>query len=149
MTKVFLSESVLKYRREMAEAVSQTIKGSFIDGVKTYRGEEPPLAHLDLLPPPKIEIIELSCYQGKPDDLIFLATSNDFGIWNVHIVVRDEAGNVIESGDAAPFEDAPDCWDYMVTVSVPAGTHVTVCAAATDQFWNVGTARMVGTVVRE
>jgi len=149
MTKVFLSASVLKYRKEMAEAVSQTIKESFIQGVKTYRGEESPLAHPDLLPPPKIEIIELSCYQGKPGDLILLATSEDFGIWNVHIVIRDEAGNVVESGDAAPFEDAPDCWDYMTTTSVPAGTHVTVSAAATDQLLNVGVANVVGMIVRE
>lgn len=146
MTKVILSESVLKYRREMAEALSQTIKESFIEGVKTFRGEEPPLAHPDLLPPPQIEVIELSCYQGKPGDLIFLATSDDFGLWNLHVVIRDEAGNVLESGDAAPFEDSPDCWDYMATVPVPAGTRVTVSAAATDQFWNVGAACVAATI---
>jgi|KBSSwiStaDraftv2_1062776.scaffolds.fasta_scaffold34043_3 hypothetical protein len=147
MTKVILSQAVLNYRREMAEAVSDTIKASFIDGVKPFVTEERFLTTSpELLPPPKIEVIELTNYQGNIGDLIFLATSADFGIWNLHVVIRDDKGNVIESGDASPFEDAPDCWDYVATVAVPSGTSVTVYATATDRFWGVGALRTTGTI---
>ena len=147
MTKVILSQAVLNYRREMAEAVSDTIKASFIDGVKPFVTEERFLTTSpELLPPPKIEVIELTNYQGNIGDLIFLATSADFGIWNLHVVIRDNKGNVIESGDASPFEDAPDCWDYVVRVALPSGTSVTVYATATDRFWGVGALRTTGTI---
>jgi hypothetical protein len=138
MTKVILSKSLLEYRREMAEIVRQSVKESFIGGVKAFHSGEPFLAHPDLLPPPKIEIIELTTYKGQIGDPIFLATSDDFGIWNVHMVVRDDKGNLIESGDAASFEDGSGCWDYMATASVPSGTSVTIYAAATDSLGGVG-----------
>jgi hypothetical protein len=146
MTKVILSESVLNYRREMAEAVSDTIKASFIDGVKTFVTEERLLTSPELLPSPKIEVIELTNYQGDLGDPIFLATSTDFGIWKLHVVIRDDKGNVIESGDAAPFEDAPDCWEYVATTDVPSGTFVVVYATATDGLWGMGALSTVGTV---
>jgi hypothetical protein len=146
MTKVRLSESVLNYRREMAEAVSQTIKASFIHGVKNFISPQPSWVDKHFLPPPKIEVIELTCYTGKIDDPIFLATSADFGISNIQVVIWDDKGNVIESGDAAPFEDDPDCWDYLARVPVPSGTRVTVYAAATDPLWGVGAASQDRTI---
>ena len=145
MTKVILSQSVLKYRREMAEAVSQTIKASFIEGVKIFRLGDPPLAQPNLLPPPIVEVA-LNFYEGKVDDPIFFTIFADFDVWSVHVVIRDEQGNMIESGEATQFEDTPDCWDYRATVSLPSGTPVTVSAAATDQLLNIGAARMVVTI---
>jgi len=147
MTKVILSQSVLNYRKEMAEAVSDTIKASFIDGVKTFVTEE----HLlrtspEMLPSPRVEVIDLTNYEGHVGDLIFLAASTDFGIWNLHLIIRDDKGTIIESGNAAPFEDAPDCWEYVVMTEVPSGTPVTVYATATDGFWGVGALRTTGTI---
>ena len=136
MTKVILTESVLSYRREMAEAVSDTIKANFIDGVKTFVTEERFLTTSpELLPPPKIEVIDLTSYQGKIGDPIF-----------IHLVIRDDKGNVIESGNAAPFDDAPDCWDYIATADVPSGTSVIVYATATDALWGMGALRTTGTI---
>ncbi len=147
MTKVILSQSVLNYRREMAEAVSDTIKASFIEGIKTFVTEERLLTTSpELLPSPKIEVIDLTNYKGHIGDPVFLATSADFGIWNLHLVIRDDKGNIIESGNAAPFEDAPDCWEYVATTEVPSGTPVNVYATATDGFWGVGALRTTGTV---
>ena len=147
MTRVILSEDLLNYRREMAEAVSDIIKASFIDGVKTFVTEDRFLATSpELLPPPKIEVIELSSYQGNIGDPIFLATSTDFGIWKLRVIIRDDKGDIIESGDAAPFEDASDCWEYIASDSVPSGTAVTVYATATDGFWGVGALRTSGII---
>jgi hypothetical protein len=146
MTKVILSQSLLNYRKEMAESVSDTIKASFIDGVKAFVTEERILTSPELLPSPKIEVIELTNYQGNTGDPIFLATSADFGIWKLRVVIRDDTGHIIESGDATPFEDASDCWEYIATADVPSGTPVIVYATATDGFWGVGALRTTGRI---
>jgi len=140
MTKVILTESLLNYRREMADLVRQTVKESFIEGVKSLSlgSEESFPSQADLLLPPRIEVIELSLYHGHIGDPIFFATSDDFGIWNVHVVIKDVKGNLIESGDASQFEDCADYWDYLATVSIPAGTCVRVYVSATDGLWCVG-----------
>ena len=73
MTKVLCDESVFDYQREMAETVREVIRSQYIAGVKVWNSGEPPLAHTDLLPPPMIEAIGLMVYEGKVDDLIFVA----------------------------------------------------------------------------
>jgi hypothetical protein len=138
MTKVILSPSLRDYRREIAEIVRQTVKENYIAGVKTFYSRERFPAQVDLLPPPKIEMIEVTTYKGQVDDLILFATSDDFGMANLHVVIQDDQGNLIESGDAAQFDDSPDCWDYMATASVPSGTSVIISAVATDCLWGVG-----------
>lgn len=138
MTKVILSKAVLDYRREMAEIVRQTVKENYIAGVRTFYSRERFPVQADLLPPPRIEMFELASYKGQVDDLILLATSDEFGMMNLHIVIQDDQGNLIESGDAVQFDDSPDCWDYMATGSVPSGTSVIISAFATDCLWGVG-----------
>ena len=146
MTKVYLTQSILDYRREMRQAVSRTIKARFIEGLKTFPSAEPAWVDQEFLPPPRIETIEPTCYNGKIEDPIFLITSADLGVANLYVVIRDDQGNVIESGNATPFEDCPDYWDYLATVSVPSGTRVTIYAAATDTYWGVGAACQVVTI---
>ena len=140
MTKVILTESLLNYRREMAELVRQTVKESFVEGVKSldFGSEESFLSQPDLLLPPRVEVIELSLYHGQIGDPIFFATSDDFGTWNVHVVIKDDKGNLIESGDASQFEDRAEYWDYLATVAMPAGTSIRVYATAIDGLWGVG-----------
>jgi hypothetical protein len=141
MTKVLCDESVFDYQREMAETVREVIRSQYIAGVKVWdirECGEPPLAHADLLPPPTIEAIALMVYEGKVDDLIFVATSSDFGVWQVHVTIMDHRGNLIESGNA--FEDPIGSgeWFYFGKVAVPSGTTVTVHVAATDRLGGVG-----------
>ena len=122
----------------MAEIVRQTVKENYIAGVKTFYSRERFPVQVDFLPPPKIEMIEATTYKGQVDDMILFATSDDFGMTNLHVVIQDDQGNLIESGDASQFNDCSDCWDYMTTASVPSGTSVIVSAVATDCLWGVG-----------
>ena len=138
MTKVILTQALFNYRRGMVALVRKTVRENYIAGVKTYRSPESVLALPHLLPSPKVEVIELTDYQGQIGDPIFFATSDDFGMSNLYVVIRDDQGNVIESGDAAQFDDCSDCWDYRATVAVPPGTSVTVYAIATDSLWGAG-----------
>jgi hypothetical protein len=140
MTKVVCDESILDYQREMAETVREVIRSQYIAGVKVWDvpdSGETLLDHVDLLPPPGIEAIALMVYEGKVDDLIFVATSSDFGVWHVHITIMDHRGKLIESGNA--FEDPIGSgeWFYFGKVAIPSGTTVTVHVAATDRLGGV------------
>jgi hypothetical protein len=130
---------ILGYREAMAEMTSQCIKNRYIAGVEIFVGEDPSLAQVNLLPPPRIETIDLVIYEGHVDDLIVLGTSDDFGIGNIRVIIQDENGIVIESGDATPWPDYSGFWDYMTTASVPSGTSVVVSAVATNMLGALGT----------
>jgi hypothetical protein len=138
MTKVFLSPLLLSYRQEIADLASWCIKRKHIAGVQSWDRGEPVLAQADLLPPPQIEHIDLMIYEGQVDDLIMFLISEDFGLHNVHVIIKDDKGNVIESGDAFTCVDSPDIWNYFTTTSVPSGACVTVHVIATDRVWGVG-----------
>jgi hypothetical protein len=126
MTKVFLSPLLLSYRQEIADLARWCIKRKHIAGVDSWDREEPVLAQADLLPPPQIEYIDLMSYEGQVHDLIMFFISEDFGLYNVHVIIKDERGHVIESGDAFTCMDNPDIWNYFTTTAVPSGTSVTV-----------------------
>ena len=146
MTKVYFASSVLDYRQDMAETVRQVIQEKFIAGVKTFTSRDPLLSGPDLLPPPRIEVIELNFYQGQVDDEIMLWISSDFGLARVGVVIMDEQGNVIERGEAEPFSESAEYWSYVAEVPVPSGTFVIVQAAAIDCLGGVGVLRTVGTI---
>ena len=146
MTKVILTGFLLAYRKAMPKIVSRLIRESFIDGLKVWSPSEPPLARPNLLPPPWIEAIELRFYQGQTDNMIVMAISDDFGVGNVHVILRDEAGKQIESGNAVPDPEYSGCWTYLTTTCVPSGTAVTVQAAATDRLGGVGVGRATRTI---
>ena len=146
MTKVYFASSVLDYRRDMAETVRQLIRENFIAGVKRFMGDDPRISQPDLLPPPRVEAIELSFYQGRVDDEVMLWVSSDLGLAHVGVVIMDEQGNVIERGEALPFPESDECWSYAACVALPAGTTVTVHAAAVDCLGAVGRLRAHATI---
>jgi hypothetical protein len=148
MTKVYVTQSILDYRQEMADLVRQTIKEKFIAGVKAARRGAPLFFQTDLLPPPFIEKFDLELYEGNDNDLIQIYTSDDFGITNVHVILTDAQGNLIEAGDAEESSEGSGYWGYITIVSVPAGTSVTVYAAAIDGLWGLGALSTSLTILR-
>jgi hypothetical protein len=148
MTKVYVTQSILDYRQEMADLVRQTIKEKFIAGVKAPRRGEPLFFQADLLPPPLIERFDLELYEGNDNDLIQIYTCDDFGTANVHVIVTDDQGNLIEAGDAEESSEGSGYWGHITTVSVPAGTPVTVYAAALDSLWGLGALSTSLTILR-
>jgi hypothetical protein len=138
MTKVLLNGYFLEYQRDMAEIAGKIVRGRHIDGVKTVDRKGPPLAQADMLLPPMIERLDLFFYRGEVDNLIWLQTSQDFGIENLYLTFKDEHGKLIESGNASQWPDEPDRWEYWTKASVPIGTSVIVYAAAIDGFGAMG-----------
>ncbi len=141
MTKVFISPSLMEYRQEIADLTRQCIQSRYMAGVQevVWTDDEPPLAQEDLLPPPRIETIHLMNYEGHVDDLILLAITTEFGVGSLHITIRDDQRNIVESGDG--FEDplGSGIWNYLTTSEIPSGTRVIVDAVAIDYLGGVGT----------
>ena len=141
MTKILIDAFGIALRKQMAETVTEILLTKHITGVRVSGCPEPPLAQLHLMPPPTIDMIDLTIYTGNVDDLILLATSDLFGIRNLHVTIQDDRGNVIESGDAFEEPLGSGVWNYFADVAVPSGTRVIVHAAATDCLGGVGTLR--------
>jgi hypothetical protein len=129
-----MSEYWFAYLTEMPEIVREVVREKYIAGVRTFTAEDPVLAQDGLLPPPTILMIDLECYEGQFHDLIMIHASSDFGIAQLRVTIQDEQGNVIESGLAAPFADAPDLWDYQTEVQVPSDSTVVVTVVAMDRL---------------
>jgi hypothetical protein len=138
MTKLLFSEYSLLYQMEMGELVRKVVKEKFIAGVKSGGQGEPAWIPADLLPAPKVESFDFSIYEGDENDLIWLNTSDDFGIYSVYVVIKDGKGKLIEKGEAYAWPDEPNRWGYLATACVPDGTTVTVQALVVDTLGGVG-----------
>ena len=138
MTKVLMNIDLLEYQREMKEALRQVIQQNFIDGIRQAGRMEPLLVQEKLLPPPYIMSLCLEAYEGQGDDFIGVVAYHDFGIYSMHITILDDQGNRIESGEASPYPEDPDLWEFLPTARVPVGTSVTVLVTAIDYMDSVG-----------
>ena len=137
-TKLHFSEMTLLYQMEMGETVRKLVKEQFIAGVKSGGHAEPPWIPADLLPAPKVESFDFAIYEGGDNELIWLNTSADFGIYSVYVVIKDDKGKLNESGEAYAWPDEPNRWGYLATACVPDGTTVTVQALVVDTLGGVG-----------
>ena len=138
MTKIILSPLLLDYREFIADLSSQSSKSRYVAGVDVWECSEPVLAQDHLLPPPQMEAMDLAIYDGHVHDLLLFLVSSVFGISNVHVVITDQHGDLVESGDAFVCMDEPDIWHYFTTASVPSGTSVTVQVIASDRVLGMG-----------
>ncbi len=138
MTKVLINKGLLKYQRRMVEALRQVVRENFIGGVLQARQAGPAPVCEDLLRAPRILLLTLKNYDGLEDDFIGIAAVHDYGIQSMQVRITDDRGNVIESGDAYPYPDAPELWGYYPVVCVSAGTNVIVQANAIDCMGGVG-----------
>jgi hypothetical protein len=57
----------------------------------------------------------------------------------MHISIRDDQGNRIESGDVYPYSEEPELWWFLPTAYVPIGTPVIVRVTAEDTMGGVAT----------
>jgi hypothetical protein len=138
MTKVLMNIDLLEYQLVMKEALRQVIQENYIGGIREAQRVEPPLAQEDLLPPPYIVHLGLEAYEGQGDDFIGIVASHDFGIYSMHITILDDRGNLIENGEASPYPENPELWEFLPTARVPLGTPVTVHVTAIDCMDGIG-----------
>ena len=58
----------------------------------------------------------------------------------MHITIRDNRGQVIESGNMSPFPEDPELWEYLPRARAPLGTTVIIQVTAIDCMGGVGRA---------
>jgi hypothetical protein len=94
-----------------------------------------------LLTPPRIELLWPESYvrNGETDGLIMVNTSDVFGIEDINVTLRDEAGNLRESG-CAMRTGARGHWGYLSCVDLTVDTSVIVRAVAEDTLGGMGVA---------
>jgi len=142
MTKVRLSPLFLEYRQMMEQQVHEArneklrLLAQADMAIEDFpnRMELPAPAKAGLLTHPKVGFSMADIYlrNGKTDGLILINTSDEFGIESIYVTLRDEAGNLLESGDAMRDENCEGNWGYMPCEPIPLGTTVTVRAVAMD-----------------
>jgi hypothetical protein len=150
MIKVRLSPLILEYRQMMEQLVHETrdeklrISAQAEMAIEYFpvRMELSAHAQAGLLTHPKIHLSMADIYlrNGETEGLIQINTSDVFGIVYIHVTLRDEAGNLLESGDAMRNETCDGHWGYMPCESIPIGTTVTIRAVALDALGGLSVA---------
>jgi hypothetical protein len=64
------------------------------------------------------------------------------------VILTDAQDNLIEAGDAQESSEGSGYWGYITKVAMPAGTSVTVYAAAIDGLWGLGALSTSLTILR-
>jgi hypothetical protein len=74
----------------------------------------------DYRTPPKIKLVYLLGYAGRPGDEILVHAWDDFEVKDVRIFIRRGGASLIESGFLERVAD--DLFRYVIKVAVPPGT---------------------------
>lgn len=114
-----------------------TLAGEYRVTAATRESTAFALAAKDYHHAPVVREIGLADYRGRIGDPIVVKASDDFGITEVEVSVRDQAGNVLEQGVAT--QGLADDWSYNATTAVAAGQSFVIRAVARDRAGNEGT----------
>jgi len=93
------------------------------------------LAIRDFMIEPVIESLNLEGYTGKPAQPLRVRATDDFGVVQVQITIRDPQGNLIEEGLGQLNTDQKEWW-YQSQAEVTPGQTVSVTAVAKDSPGN-------------
>jgi len=152
-TKVRLCRSLFDYQQTMAQAVNDARDQKLRASANVFkvpfrvRKDIPAPETAGLLTAPRIELLAVEIYirNGKTDGLIMINTSDVFGIEYIEVTLRDEAGDLLESG-LAMFAECEGHRGYIPTEPLTMGAVVTVQAVAVDALGGMGIAQQTATV---
>lgn len=158
-TKVRLSPSLLDYCQAMAQDVNDLRDEKLRIAARAELNLEPFRDQMDipvsdqvgLLMPPQIETLFPQFYlqDGQIEGIIQFITSDFFGITDIYVTLRDEAGILLERGHALPDKAWLGYWAYLPCVVPAVGTTVIVRAVATDALGGVTIAEETVTLTDE
>jgi len=80
----------------------------------------------DYLKRPTLEGLDLSEYAGQVGDHIYFMASDNAGLVDAVVTIRDGNGTVFENGEAVEVEADTGYWMYDAQSAIPAGTTVAV-----------------------
>jgi hypothetical protein len=90
------------------------------------------LAVKDFFNAPTIESLDVAGYNGQPGQTIRFQASDDFGVVNAEVVIRDEYA-IVENGSAVEDPEYPGQWNYVSTARVDHGAALLVSVTVTDR----------------
>jgi hypothetical protein len=142
-TKVRVPPSLLDYWQGMAQYVNDLRDEKLRIAARAETGLEPFTGEMDvcapevagLLTPPWIETLFPEFYlgdDGEIEGIIHIVTSDLFGITSMAVTIRDEAGNLLERGEAMLDQNCLGLWTYLPSLAPVVGTFVIVRAVAVD-----------------
>src|SRR5690349_4428565 len=161
-TKVRVSPSLLDYCQVMAQNVNDLRDEKLRIAASTKINLEAPVVEMDipvseqagLLTPPRIEILQPEFYwkdgqNGEIEGIIQMITSDLFGIVDIYVTLRDDAGKLLEAGHAMPDEVYLGCWAYLPCAGPSVGSSAIVRAVAADALGGMHIAEETVTLTDE
>jgi hypothetical protein len=95
------------------------------------------IAVMDALQAPVVESIQADNYIGRVGDPIIVRATDDFKVAAVVVSVHNQAGNLVEQGNAIMRENENLDWLYSVKKKNPGYTGSKITAVATDLPGNI------------
>jgi hypothetical protein len=95
----------------------------------------------DFFKAPKISSINQDRYNGRMGDPIVVDATDNVGVVRVDVVLSDQAGTLIESGQAVRTAAGSRHWVYTATETIDHGTTVQIQATAIDRPGGAGVKR--------
>ena len=77
------------------------------------------VAVADFMRPPEIRAIDLSGYDGAPEQTIRITAVDDVKVNTVGILIATEDGNLVEKGSAIASANDGTLWTYTTTAAAP------------------------------
>ena len=131
---------ISKFRQATQYAKQQVgdpaLKELYEHGITDRKLSAYQMAVSDYLNAPKVHSIDTQRYQGKIDDKILVAATDDFMVVGVKIIIVGSDGLVIEEGEAGPSLHRADHWSYKATVVNPSLPGTRIRAVAYDRPGN-------------
>jgi hypothetical protein len=101
-----------KFRQAILYAKGAQETAEYKD-VAEARGLSPyNVAVADFLHPPEIQKIDLSAYQGKPDETITITAVDDVKVKTVGVMIVNDDGTLVEKGAAVAGNQNTNQWLY-------------------------------------
>ncbi|MDP4265754.1 MAG: hypothetical protein Q8941_24765 [Bacteroidota bacterium] len=88
------------------------------------------IAMTDALRPPVVESIHAESYAGRVGDPIIIRATDDFKVASVVVSIYNQAGDLVEQGNALARENGDEDWVYIASREnpEPAGAKISVVA---------------------
>ncbi len=130
-------EKFLAATRYGARAMKNAALKAFYEGLKKDGQSAYNIAFRDALKSPEVRLLNTAAYNGLPGSKIIVEASDDCTVDKVTVLIHDNQGVLVESGDSSLDEDEFQ-WTYLATGynTMPAGSKIT--ATAYDLPGNTG-----------
>jgi hypothetical protein len=155
-----MSRSLLAYHEETAQLVNDLRDDKLRIAAEVEMDLEPCTDQIDipgsdkagLLMPPWIETLLPEFYlrgDGEIEGIIHILTSDLFGIASMAVAIKDQAGNLLERGEAMRDETCLGYWVYLPDLTPPVGTCLIIRAVAKDALGGLNIAEETVTLTEE